>query len=607
MSNFNLDCLIQPASRHWHRMSNNEIAGLLRSAGVSMHQFVLLVLFCFAAGAPLEPQQPSPQANPDDVASIRVTSHLVQVNVIVNDKHGNPLTGLSQKDFSVFDNGKRQEIRGFSAETNLPSAPSRTALPADTYTNRPEELTDVPASVTVILLDALNTEAYDQTIASKQVIRVLKAIQPQEYVALYWLGNGLRILHDFTSDASALREALATYDSKSGRELDNSKLADPSLNTTNPSTPAGQGFERQAFRLAFDQRVANQSIRDRTRATVAALVAIANHLGTRRGRKNLVWVSSSFPINLGRDKFDLNWTSDTGDDFAGDLGRAARALSQAEIAVYPVDARGLLGTDATATGDDLGDHVPDPADPDTHLPTHAAPETFETMNLLADRTGGKAFYGTNDVAGAIRHAIDDARVSYSVGYYPSAVEWDGSFHEIKVKVAVSGAQVRTRSGYYAIPDAPGPRPKNDQALIRQLAASWLPATGIGLHLTAHASEDFSTPTLTALVQLDLHEIQMQQKAGHWTGTVQSVFLQLDDVGHVLQADDRTFHPDLDAATFKRALDSGISDSRQVRIVPNAAQLCIVVRDLGNTKVGSIYLPLAKYFPVSTKTNPTANR
>jgi VWFA-related protein len=549
-------------------------------------------------------EQAAPAATVDSkgLPALRVTTRLVQVNVIVNDKHGNPITGLGQKDFSILDNGKPQEVRVFSTETNLPSAPSRDPLPPGTYTNRPEEQTNLPASVTVILLDALNTEAADQTLARKQVLRVLQEIQPQEYVALYWLGNGLYILHDFTTDAAVLRQVLAGYDSKSGRELDNSELADPSLNTTNPSTPLGQGFERQAFRMAFDQRVANQSIRERVRATGAALVAIANHLGTRKGRKNLVWVSASFPISLGHEKFDLNWANDTGADFAGDLNQAARALTDADIAVYPVDARGLLGTDSSASGDDLGDHIGDPTDTDEHLPTRAAPESFDTMRVLAERTGGKAFYGTNDIAGAIRHAMDDSRVTYTLGYYPAAVKWDGTFHEIKVKVAAPGAEVRARTGYFALPEPPVTLNGNDRAFISQLAASRLPATGIGLLVRTKISKDSGAPLLTAEVHLDLHEVQMQHKGGDWTGTLQSVFLQLDSAGHVLQADDRTFYPAFDAATFERALQSGISDTRQVHLLPYAMELCIVVRDAATAKLGSIYLPLAQYSADSSKAN-----
>lgn len=329
------------------------------------------------------------------------------------------------------------------------------------------------------------------------------------------------------------------------------------------------------------------------------MIAIANHLHTRKGRKNLVWVSSSFPVNIGYDKFDLNWTNDTGEDFTADVRSAAWALTDADIVVYPVDARGLLGSGVNAK-QSLDPHTEDPPDTEEHLPVRAAPETFDTMRLLAERTGGKAFYGTNDLAGAIRHALNDSRATYMLGYYPDAVKWDGAFHEIKVRVNAPGAKVRTRSGYFAVPDASLPSPKNDQAVIAQLAASWLPATGIGLHVRAQPASASGAVALNAEVHLELREIQMQRKESHWTGTVQSVFLQLNGAGHVLQADDRTFHPDFDAATYERALHVGITDIRQVRLLQNAEQLCIVMRDLATGNIGSIYLPLARYFPDSSK-------
>lgn len=587
---------------------NRVIRALLRNANRSIRglDLLLLIFSCFAAVSVLpaaQSQQPAPsfaqeaQANP----SLRVSTRLVQVNVIVNDKHGSPISGLTQQDFSLLDNGKPQEIRLFSMETSAAQSLSRAPLLPSTFTNRPEELTGLPASVTVILLDELNTQAADQTLAREQVFRALQEIQAQEYVALYWLGNGLRILHDFTSDASLLRRVLSTYSGKSSRDLDNSELADPSLDSPNPSTPAGQATERQAFRLAFDQRVANQSTAARVRATVAAMTAIAHHLETRKGRKNLVWVSSSFPISVGYDKFDLNWMNDTGEDFAAEVRRAAKALTDADIAVYPVDARGLLGSNVSATqgGDAQIEGFPGG---DEHLPERGAPETLDTMRLLAERTGGEAFYGTNDLAGAIRHALNDSRVTYALGYYPTGVKWDGAFHEIKVKVSTPGAKIRARTGYFAVPDAPVSSPKNDRALISQLASSWLPATGIGLHVRA---QPVGTPGAVALnveVRLDLREIQMLQKGSRSTGTVQSAFLQLDRAGHVLQADDRTFHPDFDAATYERVLQTGLIDTRQVRVLPSAEQLCIVVRDRATGNTGSVYVPLAEYSHDSSGTN-----
>jgi VWFA-related protein len=168
------------------------------------------------------------------------------------------------------------------------------------------------------------------------------------------------------------------------------------------SSPSPLSLEPRRKNAGSIKRAIRIPASDRVRATIAALIAIADHLGSRKGRKNLVWVSSSFPISLGYDKFDLNWTNDSGEDFSHDVRRAARALADADIAIYPVDARGLLGSTITANEDNLDAHIGDPTDTDVHIPTRGAPETFDTMRLLAERTGDKAFYGTNDLSGAIR-------------------------------------------------------------------------------------------------------------------------------------------------------------------------------------------------------------
>ena len=524
----------------------------------------------------------------DSVVRLRVATHLVQLNVIVNDKHGNPETGLTEKDFSIFDNGKRQQIRNFSVETNSLATSTAVSPAPGNYTNRPLGQNATANSVTVILLDALNTEIGDQKLARDEVLRVLREREPQEYIALYRLSDELEILHDFTNDPAALRRVLAASGNKSSSELDNSELGDPSLSTTNPSTPLGQSFERQKYRLAFAQREANASQHDRVRETAAAMILIAHHLGVCKGRKNLVWVSSSFPISVGYDKADLNWTNDTGGEFGPEVQRAAQALTDANIAVYPVDARGLVGADNSAAGTAFSDEVTDPTDPDTHVPTRAAPETFDTMRVLAESTGGRAFYGTNNIAGAIRHAMEDARVTYTLEYYPSKVKWDGSFHEIKVKVDRPGAEVRARKGYFAIADSVGSPVKGIRETISELAESHLPATGIGLQVAARPTDP---GMLTTQVHLELHEIGMQEQGDRWMGTVESVFLQMDGRGRIVQADDRTFHPEFDGKTYAEALRVGISDSRQVKLLPNAVELCVVVRDPVSGRMGSIYIPL----------------
>jgi VWFA-related protein len=78
--------------------------------------------------------------------------------------------------------------------------------------------------------------------------------------------------------------------------------------------------------------------------------------------------------------------------------------------------------------------------------------TFDTMDTLAEGTGGKAFYNTNDLSSSLRSAIDDSRVTYELGYYPSDVKWDGSFHTVTVELKKPDLVVRARKGYFALPE-----------------------------------------------------------------------------------------------------------------------------------------------------------
>jgi VWFA-related protein len=131
--------------------------------------------------------------------------------VIVQDKHGNPITGLTKDDFSVFDEKQAQAIQVFSVETNAVPANAPPALPPDTYTNRLADRGAMPQSVTVILLDALNTEFSDQEYSRRQILKFLSHLQPQDRVGIYTLDYKLNVLHDFTSDSRDLIAAVANY------------------------------------------------------------------------------------------------------------------------------------------------------------------------------------------------------------------------------------------------------------------------------------------------------------------------------------------------------------------------------------------------------------
>ncbi len=306
----------------------------------------------------------------------------------MQDKQGKPVTGLTKDDFVLLDNRKPQEIQLFSVDTSqvLPSA--ERSLPPNTYTNEIEQ-GGAPSNLTVILMDSFNTAYLDQSWARKQIVKLLLTIQPQDRVALYTLGSHLRVLHEFTSNASNLIEALTRYKSDQAPDMDRIESGPTNL------------FNQQLVQLFEDAGInENQAFAmDHSHLTAEALRTIANHVGSLPGRKNLVWVSGSFPFSLETNN-PQRTPSGQKIPVATDVELVARALSNANMAIYPVDARGLVDPGPNGTG--------------VHVIGKVDDSNFGTMQILAQRTGGRAYYNTNAIMGSIRQAIDDSRVTYEL-------------------------------------------------------------------------------------------------------------------------------------------------------------------------------------------------
>jgi VWFA-related protein len=539
------------------------------------------------------PQQNSPPP-------LRATTRLVQVSVVVQDKHGNPVTGLTKEDFVLLDEKKPQTIQVFSMQTNQLRATPPAALPPDVYTNRVQERAVVPTGITVILLDGLNTKFEDQTYARKQVVKFLQQIQPQDRIALYTLGSKLRVLHDFTSDSASLVAALDQYHGRTPAELQT-----PAADKIDTGSQMLDEFLNSSY-----QAESTFYIKDRVRKTMAALTEIAAHVGTLPGRKNLIWVSGSFPTIVGFENIMTGPRNNT-TLFGDDIEETARALNNANLAVYPVDARGLMATalnagprssSAYSGGDSLryGLQESPTAGPLSRMRS-PDPANLTTMLTLADRTGGKAFYNTNDILGAIRQAVDDSRATYEIGYYPEDITWDGKFREIKVEVKDKGMRIRARKGYFALPE-PQLTQELRQAVIAQIATGPLDATGIGVKVHVRSAVAQPDRKMKVMIYFDPHEFNFTQKDGRWAGIVDTVFIELDDKSQPITAVDETLNLNFDDAKFNSLLKEGIRYGKEITIAPNTIEVRVLLRDATNGNVGSIQIPMAKYFPLPKSTD-----
>src|SRR5205085_8682010 len=138
--------------------------------------------------------------------------------------------------------------------------------------------------------------------------------------------------------------------------------------------------------------------------------------------------------------------------FSRQVDHAMHLLDGADVAIYPIEARGLQ-TPMPGMAGSPGRQGWFEGTSSASLSDQAAEQS---MKEVAHRTGGRAFTLTNDLFGAIRTAVDDSRLTYTLGFYPASTIQDGKFHPITIKLAErSGVTLRYRQGYLDVLDAPG--------------------------------------------------------------------------------------------------------------------------------------------------------
>jgi len=567
-----------------------------------------------------------------DEAIFRVETRLVEISVVAQDSSGRAVTGLSRDDFTLYDDGKPVSIDVFSA-ASLQRAPAE-ALPPNTFSNR----VGGQPIITVVLLDGLNTALQDQAWARTEVVRFLEELRPQDRVGIMLLGEHLYVLQNFTGDPQLLLAALRNAPIRNPREVEGSappqSIDDPdqaSINvmgavppSVDPSTQVGVTSsvpgagsssatagatagnaigaaaeaaamaQAEAIMMQFQEHESATFQVDRVQRTLEALIAIANYLAHFPGRKNLIWVSSSFPISIGFDT--ARQPGDTRDQihFTADLEHAYKALNtalnNANMAVYPVDARGLVaGAPGTTDWNNLY-------------------STQGTMNELASATGGRAFVNTNGLARAMRAAADDSQASYELGFYVHDIRWNGKYHALKVKVARPGVHLRYRQGYFATRETAKTPKTGDQvdALFNQALFSPLDSPGVGLRVTlekvTHHTDTrrnmatnkvvpFHKDRALLGINVDAHDIAL--KGGSDGGSVQLVLVlaQTGPDGKVLDAARYDMKMRVVAGGVQRFTGEGLRMEKWVDLVQGATSLELVVRDPASGVLGSVRIPV----------------
>jgi len=521
---------------------------------------------------------------------LRVTTRLVQVSVVAHDRSGSPVRDLTRDDFTLTDNGHPQPISVFSVQVAEPatSASDQTNTPNPlVISNRTLRASEKPIAVTVVLFDALNIARLDDFLyAKREVVKFLSTLRPGDPVALYSInGPQVRVIHDFTDDSASLVRA--------AQKLSQSRIMNNALAAPHFSLGADHDRTAQLARWLEEKSREDEAARLRmtTEWTLTALADVARHLAGIPGRKSLLWISGSFPITIGLDSDSLRGGSNQLYLFSERQTDIGRLLTEAQVAVYPISPSGLVvdriyGADVSPRN---AHATIESWTQSGHMVTagEEAEPRIAAMIALAKETGGLAFYNANGVSASIHRAIQDASVSYILGFYPPEQAWDGKYHEIGIKVKRPGVEVRGRKGYFAGSAEAESAPERDQAL-RLAAASPLEGAAIGIKVNVEFN-----PLIwygqDIVVMIDPRDLRFEQTNDRMRAVIDVMLVQQDGSGRNLGGVKDTLLYALLPDSYERALSDGLFLDEKLTVLPSASRVRVVVRDVATGAVGSVSL------------------
>jgi VWFA-related protein len=542
---------------------------------------------------------PSPTGQPQ--YTIRTRVPLTIVDVTVTDAKGHPVHDLKQSDFTLLEDNHEMHPNSFEEHRADQAPPPETTpltLPPNTFTNAaPAANAAHPGPLFLLLLDELNTPEQVQQQITKRMLDFVTTLKPQTKIAVFRLTTSLSVLQGFTSDRDLLKASLTSK----------SNFAWPS--------PIGDGSADKTEEEGNHSALQGQY-------TLSAMRQLARYVSGMPGRKSLIWFSGSFPLKFPPVSDSVAFPPDFLPpgvdpdtvppipemyDFTDEMKAATDLMAHAHLALYPIDWR---GPKALQTCGKCQSGL-----------SNSANMLFAergTMQDMADQTGGKFFYNTNDFAGSVDEAIDAGSNFYTLTYTPANQSLDTRYRTIKVTVSQPNLKLTYRNGYYAVApelDSKGRKIETVTPMQAAMMRGALPATQIRFLVrvtetplspnpsaeNAHDPKQMHPPFrhFSINYSIDVHGIDFAPASdGNYRGDFEyGVRVYNADGDEIVNSTSKTVSPILLPAVYRSMLKSGANAHRDIDVPATGDYfLRIAVHDLATGHVGSIEIPTSSITP-----------
>lgn len=429
-----------------------------------MKKNILAPLFIFAFALVTIAQTPVPTPPADDDV-VKISTTLIQLDVIVTDKKGGIVKDLKPEDFEIYENGERQKITNFSFVSSVrektepvKNPNEKVTVPVPTAELKPEQVRRTMALVVDDLSLSFQSAYYVRRALKKFVD---EQMQEGDLVAIIRTGAGIGALQQFTSDKRQLYAAIervkwnpmgrggigAFAPIRDGDQLQRENESDEEREQRENSENAFEDFQGAYFATG----------------TLGALRFIVSGMKELPGRKSVILFSDGFKI-LQRTAGGFT----EGGMVLDFLRTLVDAANRASVVFYTIDARGLVTTGITAE-----DNVNASPERLQQILTSRSNELFDTqagLTFLAQETGGFAVLNNNDISGGVRRVLDDQSF-YLIGYQPDTDTFDPKtrrFNKIEIKVNRKDLKARYRSGFFNVADRDAPVAVTNQTPVQQI-------------------------------------------------------------------------------------------------------------------------------------------
>ena len=572
---------------------------------------------------------------------------LVLEDVVVLDSRDQPVHNLKAADFTITDDGKPvtpQSFEEHAAPTPAQLAIEQASMPKipDLGVNVFTNYTPIPpgSALHILVLDTLNTPVNDQAKVRQKMLKFLANRPPGTPLAIFGLSSHLYLLQGFTSDPALLRAAvdarltkgaptnLQQSVSTNGESLEK-EAAD--TNTTLAENENSGGAHAAALVSQFLGENDNSRYQEREEDTITAVDQLAHYLSNLPGRKNLIWCSGAFPLDVIFKGIEIPDHI----NFSDQIRKMEDLLARSQVAVFPIDASGLItnSTDQAMMLDNpTAANIRSGGNTNMRFLQQSTNEQAP-MDQVAEQTGGKAFYNTDDLAAAVESAISFGSNYYTLSYTPPSGKWDYKYHRIDVKPNQQGLHLSYRRGYYSDNPAEASHGgKQFQASAMQAAmlhgapapsellfdVRAIPADDTTVKLSPGSTPDpklmqspFRTYTLDTLI--DIHNVQMDRIGnGEYQGSLECTVLVYNADGSVVNTRTRQAHFVLPPDRYADLLTHGLSASQSIDVPAKGSYFIrIGLHDPASNRVGAVEIPVAalqsKQAMIAASTHTTAKQ